>query len=92
MDVHPGGGINDMMYTLDLQVWRPPPTVKITGCHSLVGNNRFTSVSLNSCVAVVTPWPQHRIQFQAGDVIGFYVENDHGGDNRGVVVNDDLTN
>ena len=90
VDVHPGGGNDDRRYTLDLQVWRPGLTVETTGCYSLVGNNRFTSVSLSSRVAMVTPLPQERIQFQPGDVIGFYVESGRGGD-RGVVVVDDLT-
>ena len=53
-----------------------------TGCYSLVGNNRFTSISLSGGVAVVTPSPQDYIQFQPGDVLGFYVEkaneNHHG--------------
>ena len=64
-------------FTLDLQVWRPSPTVDDstgTGCYSLVGNNRFTSISLSGGVAVVTPSPQDYIPFQPGDVLGFYVE------------------
>ena len=93
MDVHPGGRKNDMRYTLNLQVWRPSPTVETTGCYSMVGHNLFTSVSISSKVAVVTPLPQEQMQFQPGDVLGFYVENTHGGDNngRGVVVLNDLT-
>ena len=83
--VQPGGGNDDMMYTLDFQVWRPSPTVESTGCYSLVGSNRFTSVPLNDRVALVTPLPQERIQFQPGDVLGFYVESAREGD-RGVVV------
>ena len=64
-------------YTLDLQVWRPSPTVDDstgTGQYSLVGNNRFTSITLSDQVAIVTPLPQDYIQFQPGDVLGFYVE------------------
>ena len=45
-------GDRDGQYSLNLQVWRPSPTVDdSTGasCYSLVGNNRFTSISpLNS--------------------------------------------
>ena len=62
-------------YNLDLQVWRPSPTVDTDGCYSLVGNNRFSSVALNSGIARVTPLPEHRIEFQSGDVVGFYVES-----------------
>jgi hypothetical protein len=79
-DLQPGGGKHDMkQYSLDFQVWRPSPTVDDstgTGCYSLVGNNRFTSISsqLSGGLVRVTPSPQDYIQFQPGDVLGFYVE------------------
>ena len=73
MDVHPGGGGYQNYYTLDLQVWRPSPTFTGTGQYSLVGNNRFTNISLSGGVAIVTPSPQDYIQFQPGDVLGFYI-------------------
>ncbi len=75
-------------YTLDLQVWRPSPTVDDstgTGCYSLVGNNKFTSISLSDGVALVTPSPQDYIQFRPGDVLGVYVEVASGSDD-GVVI------
>ena len=84
MDVDSGAfsGARDRRgtYSLDFQVWRPSPTVDDTtgtGCYSLVGNNRFTSIpSITSPgVAVVTPSPQDYIQFQPGDVLGVYVES-----------------
>ena len=56
-----------------------------TGQYSLVGNNRFTSIFLSDGVAIVTPSPQDYIQFQPGDVLGFYVDGDVG-NNDGVVV------
>ena len=80
VDVYPGGSGYQHRYTLDLQVWRPSPTVDDstgTGQYSLVGNNRFTSISLvlsTGLVARVTPSPQDYVQFQSGDVLGFYVE------------------
>ena len=80
VDVYPGGSGYQHRYTLDLQVWRPSPTVDDstgTGQYSLVGNNRFTSISLvlsTGLVARVTPSPQDYVQFQPGDVLGFYVE------------------
>ena len=85
VDVHPAGGTHDMIYNLVLQVWRPSPTVQTTGCHSLVGINRFTSVSLANGVAVVTPLPQEKIEFQPSDVLGFSLENTDG-DEGGVVI------
>ena len=89
VDVQPGGGRDRMMYTLDFQVWRPSPTVNATGCFSLVGNNRFTSVSLARNTAVVTPMPTDYIQFKPGDVLGFYVEDARVTDGGIVVLNTD---
>ena len=89
VDVHPGGLYHQNRYTLDLQVWRPSPTVDDstgTGQYSLVGNNRFTSISLSDQVAIVTPSPQDYIQFQPGDVLGFYVEEAGDSDDRVVVL------
>ena len=86
VDVEPGGGRDQLMYTLDFQVWRPSPTTNAaTGCFSLVGNNRFTSVTLQGNRAIITPSPTDYIQFQRGDVLGFYVENARE-DNRGIVL------
>ena len=88
MDVDPANSGDQHMYILDLQVWRPSPTVHTTGCYSLVGNNRFTSVLLSGGVARVTPLPQNRIPFQPGDVLGFYVESTRvsNAGSRGVVI------
>ena len=89
VDVEQGGGNDDMMYTLNLQVWRPSPTTVDgstgSGQYILVGNNRFTSISLSNNVAEVTPSPRDQIQFQSGDVLGFYVEEARN-DDRGVNV------
>ena len=88
VDMEPGGRRDDERYTLDLQVWRPSPTVDQMGSgeYSLVGNNRFTSISLSGNVAEVIPSPQDRIQFQPGDVFGVNVEEARDDYNRGVVV------
>ena len=91
VDVRPDGGNHqpdEDPYTLDLQVWRPSPTVDDStgaGCYSLVGNNRFTSITLSDGVAQVTPSPQDYIMFQPGDVLGVYVEEARG-NNDGVVI------
>ena len=85
-DVHRDGGM--FRYNLEFQVWRPSPTVDDstgTDCYSLVGNNRFTAISLSNRVAQVTPSPQDYIQFQPGDVLGFYVEEAREADD-GVVI------
>ena len=88
VDVHPGGNNHDGFYTLNLQVWRPSPTVETTGCYSLLGNNRFTSVTLISLVAIITPLPQERIIFQPGDALGFSVENTNRDDGGAVLLMD----
>ena len=80
VDVNPGGANRNGHYSLDLQVWRPSPTVDNstgTGCYSLVGNNRFTSISslIWPGVAIVTPSPEDYTSFQPGDVLGVYVED-----------------
>ena len=86
--MHPAADRDDERYTLHLQVWRPSPTVDDstgTGCYSLVGNNRFTSITPSGGLAKLAPSPQNYIQFQPGDVLGFYVEEARE-DNRGVAV------
>ena len=77
VDVNPG--FQSSRYTLDLQVWRPSPTVNRsdgTGCYSLVGSNRFSAISdiVPPGVAIVTPSPQEYVTFQPGDILGVYVE------------------
>ena len=94
-DVHPTGHNHqvggDHPYILDFQVWRPSPTVDDstgTGCYSLVGNNRFTSIPLSDGLAIMTPSPQDYIQFQHGDVLGVYVDehrDEDEGEDDGVV-------
>ena len=94
-DVFPGH--HSMNYTIDFQVWRPTPTVNDyinTGRYSLVGNNRFISISLSAGLARATPSPQDRIHFQPGDVLGFYMESDEQGDkygDPGIVLKNDPT-
>ena len=96
VDVEPGGGMDDEQYTLNFQVWRPSPTVgdqMDNGDYSLVGNNRFTSISLSGNVAEVTPSSQDRIPFQSGDVLGFYVEEARNNDGGvAVLTTDSYTN
>jgi hypothetical protein len=80
LDVNPADSSAD--FDIDFQVWRPSPTVNETGCYSLVGNYIVRSLIINGTpaanhVARVTPSPQDQLQFQPGDVLGFYVES-HG--------------
>ena len=78
--MHEAETMDQRRYTLNLQVWRPTPTFPISGSYvsgryNLVGNNRFTSISLSAGAVQVTPSPQDYIAFRPGDVLGFYVEN-----------------
>ena len=88
-DVSPGERKRN--YTIDFQVWRPTPTVIDSinaGGYSLVGNNRFTSISVSRGLASATPPSQHYIHFQPGDVLGFYMESDEH-DDPGIVLKND---
>ncbi len=86
--MEPDGSGDQREYTLNLQVWRPSPTVDQAGSgdYSLVGNNRFSAISLSGGVAEVTPSSQDYIQFQSRDVLGFYVEEAKDDNSKGVVV------
>ena len=94
VDVRPDGRSHQLPdgtpYTLDLQVWRPSPSVDDstgTGCYSLVGNNRFTLSTLTGGIAEsLVPSPSNYIMFRPGDVLGVYVEEADGNNNNGVVV------
>ena len=85
-------------FSFDFQVWRPSPTVNDdgSGCYSLVGNYAVSSISIDTLVtadhvARVTPTVQ--LQYQPGDVLGFYVESQTPStpdDNGVVVLNDNV--
>ena len=81
MDLSPAE--ENVTFDFDYQVWRPSPTVNTTGCsiYSLVNNFFVASISIpvspaDELVAKVTPSPQDQLQFQPGDVLGFYVESE----------------
>ena len=75
VDVQQDGRDDDMRYTLDLQVWRPSPTTVDgstgSGQYILVGNNRFTKISVSDNVGEVSVKAQDQAQFRPGDVLGF---------------------
>ena len=85
-----------------LQVWRPSPTVNVSGCYSLVNDFISREITVTDSppskrVARITPLPQEQLQFQPGDVLGFYVESHGQGDGPGgdadngvVLVNNDI--
>ena len=71
----------NITFDLDFQVWRPSPTVRETGCYSLVDSFIVRSISIpvdseSEHVVRITPPPQDQLHFQPGDVLGFYVESE----------------
>ncbi len=57
-------------------MWRPSPD----GCYSLVGENRFPSISLIAGGLVSeTPAPSNIITVRPGDVVGYFVMSGDGG-------------
>ena len=81
MDLNPDG--TRARFNFIFQVWRPAPNVTISGCYSLVDDFISTSIPIGIRptrtvdVARITPLPANQLQFQPGDVLGFYVES-HG--------------
>ena len=99
--VHPGGSENEEYY-IQFQVWRLTSTVSVSDdeCYELVGSNtpqdgenmeEFLSPlgdgPLNRCV-VLPVREDRQIEFQSGDVVGYYVDHDDDNDND----NDDDNN
>ena len=79
MDLNPA--IENATYDFDLQVWTPSPTVTETGRYRLVDSFFERSIHISpqlrvvDQVARVTPSSHNQLQFQPGDVLGFYVES-----------------
>ena len=85
--VEPGGGRHDGVYTIRFQIWRP------TGGNSFfkVGENRFFQVDLDPDSEInKTPMLAEQLQFQPGDVLGYYLEQT-GGDNGGIQFDESFT-
>ena len=71
--VQPGGRMHQGVYDIYFQVWRPSPTVQENGCYSMVGENRYTRISLGrSGLVSETPEPSNILTVQHGDVVGYF--------------------
>ena len=70
--MRPNGGLYNRAYTIHFQVWRPSPTVESDGCYSMVGENRFTSITLDGSQVSETPEPNNIISVRPGDVVGYF--------------------
>ena len=93
VDLNPDVDEQNKTFDFILQVWRPSPTLQTDSCYSLINEYRITSTIIGNTgrVAKVTDLPQNQLQFESGDVLGFYVES-HGprtNDDNGVVVLND---
>ena len=81
MDLNPGG--TSARFNFVFQVWRPASHVSVSGCYSLVDDFISKEIPIGTQptptigVARITPSPANQLQFQPGDVLGFYVES-HG--------------
>ena len=82
MDLNPDA-IGTTYFDIIFQVWRPAPGVNESGCYGLVDDFSSTGIHLNQTIGVarITPLPADQLQFQPGDVLGFYVESHGGGSN-----------
>ena len=94
MDLSPDRNERHQTFNFILQVWRPSPTMR-NNCYSLVNDHRITSTIISDdlrVARVAATQPQEQLQFQPGDILGFYVESHGGGsqpggnDDNGVVL------
>ena len=85
------GGNNHRLggYTVHFQVWRPSPTVASDGCYNLVGENRFTSVTLSNRLMSETPEPSNIISVRPGDVVGYFTITNRNNANEGIQLHED---
>lgn len=86
------GNVVTQTFNIQFQVWRPSPTVESDGCYSLVGENRFTSISLQTGVIRETPLVPQQIAVQPGDIVGFRLEGEYPSANPGVVLDSSYSN
>ncbi len=90
--VQPGGGKhNDGVYTINFQVWRSSPTVGVDGCYSLVGEDRFPSISFpEGGLVSETPAPSNIITIRPGDVVGYFSMSSENGHDEGIQLETDF--
>ncbi len=72
-----GGGHDDGVYSINFQIWRP------MGVNTFVkiGENSFPSLTLAADSLIrETPASSDQIDFQPGDVVGYYLEDNKNSD------------
>ena len=86
--VEPGGSFHRGVYTIKFQIWRP------TDCnrYDKAGENTFSFVNLSpSSVINEIPPSNEQLQFQPGDVLGYYLERADNNNNGGLQFDDSFT-
>ena len=89
VDLNPDRALASSSFYFIFQVWRPSPHNNMSTCYKLVDDFISTGF-IGTDVAIVTPSTSDQLQFQPGDVLGFYVESRSGSsdaDNGVVVLN-----
>ncbi len=87
--VEPGGGKDDMNYNATFQVWRPNGN----GVYTKVGENAYPNpIPLAGDSRLIVNATEPLIQFQPGDVVGYYLDSDRESDNKGVQLDKSDTN
>ena len=77
------------VYDIYFQVWRPSPTVQENGCYRMVGENRYTRISLGRGGLVSEiPEPSNILTVQHGDVVGYFTIS-RKGINEGIQLKND---
>ncbi len=71
--VEPGGGNDEMNYNAIFQVWRPEGN----GVYTIVGENAYPKpITLAGHSRLIVIATEPLIQFQPGDVVGYYLDSD----------------
>ena len=79
--VEPGGNSHTNAYSIKFQIWRP--TSENSASCIKIGENSFFPATLTNSYIAATPLPSQQLDFQPGDVVGYYLQQD-GGTNGGL--------
>ncbi len=86
--IQPGGGNHDDAYSIKFQIWRP--TSENSASYEKIGENSFSPATLTDSYIAATPLPSQQLDFQPGDVVGYYLQQ-AGGSNGGLQFDSDFT-
>ncbi len=72
--VQPGGKHPTTAHSIKFQIWRP--LGDNSPQYEKIGENAFSPATLTDSYIAATPLPSEQIDFQPGDVVGYYLEDD----------------